>query len=518
MARAKLQTRTKTNTDRQRRRFAWGDLVAGLSVALIAVPQTLAYADLAGMPAYTGIYALATSAIAAAFFASSPYLQTGPAAITAILTLGILTPLAVPGSPEFIALAGALALVVGGVRVLVGLLRLGAVAYLMSQPLLKGFMTAAALLIVLSQLPGALGLGTVSGNVLPSTLQVLSRPQDWHWAAVGLTAATVLLVRFGSRVHPLFPGVLVAVGLGILFSLLSDYAGPVVGSVQPSFPSLQLEQPWAALPDLLVGGLVIAFVGFAEAASIARTYATRQRRVWHADREFISQGVANLAAGFFGGFPVGGSFGRSSVNYLAGARTRWSGLVTGLAVLAFVPLMGLVSPLPKAVLSGIIIAAVLPLVRLDELYELRRYSKPQTILAWLTFALTLALAPRIDYAVSIGVSAALLIHLWREQNIVIDYWIDDGTVHVKPMGVLWFGSIFQLDRTLDRVLADFPTAEALWLHLGGLGRIDLSGALTIRRLLEDATASGLAVMVLDVPPGARKWMRNLLAHEGKKGT
>ncbi len=487
----------------------FADLVAGLSVALVAIPQSMAYAELAGMPAYTGLYAVGTAALAAAFFASSPYLQTGPVATTSLLTFGVLSQLAVPGGAQYVAYAGLLALVVGVTRVLVGVLRLGSVAYLLSQPVLSGFMSAAALLIVLSQLPAALGVPAAGHNVVLNGFAALVDPAAWRPAAALLALVTVLLVRLGRRVHPLFPGVLVAVVLGIVYSTFFAYGGARVGQVPAGLPPVHLVQPWGALPQLFVGGVVIALVGFAEAASIARTYATQERSRWRANREFIGQGVANLAAGLFGGFPVGGSFARSSVNRLAGAKTRWSGAVTGLAVLAFLPFTFVIAPLPKAVLGAVVIAAVSKLLRLRELWAFKDLSRPQALLAWTTFLLTLLLAPRVDYALLAGIGLAVAVHLWREQRLVVRRTCEGATLTILPLGVLWFGSAFHLEDSLSDALAEYPQAGRLVLDLGGLGRVDLSGALALKQLLSDAREAGLEVALEHVPPFAEKWLTRL---------
>jgi SulP family sulfate permease len=400
--------------------FSIGDIFAGVSVAMVVIPQSLAYAELAGMPAYTGLYAVALPAIAAAFFVSSPYLQTGPVALTSLLTFGVLSPLATSGSPEYLGLAALLALIVGAVRVLIGLVRFGSVAYLMSQPVLIGFTSAAAILILSSQLPTALGAPAPSSGVLPGALWTLARPDTWELTSVGLTGMTIAIILIGRRLHPLFPGVLIAVCLGIGFSHLTGYEGAVVGAIPAGFPRLHLAFPRTAFPALVIGGGVIALVGFAEAASICRTYATQDRMRWDANQEFISQGVANVASGLFNGFPVGGSFSRSSVNRLAGATSRWSGAATGLVVLAFLPFTAVLSALPKAILGAIVVAAVLNLIQFRQLLELWRYSHPQASIAWLTFGLTLLLIPRIDLAVLMGIGLAVAQHLRREQRLIFE--------------------------------------------------------------------------------------------------
>ena len=206
----------------------------------------------------------------------------------------------------------------------------------MSQPVLMGFSSAAALLIFTSQLPTALGVSAPIAAYYCQALWTLAHPRAWEPMSVAVTGLTSNHL-LGRRLHPLFPGVLVAMGLGIGMSYLTGYAGAVIGTIPTGLPHLQLILPWAAFPTLLISGGVIALVGFSEAVAIARTYATQERMKWDANQEFISQGMANIAAGLFGGFPVGSSFSRSAINHLAGASSRWSGAIAGLTVVAFLP-------------------------------------------------------------------------------------------------------------------------------------------------------------------------------------
>jgi SulP family sulfate permease len=483
-----------------------GDLLAGTSVAMLAIPQAMAYANLAGMPAYTGLYVAAFPPIAAAYFASSPYLQTGPVALTALLTFAVLSQVATPGSPEYLGFAALLALMVGVVRLAVGLARLGSVSYLMSQPMLIGFTSAAAILICLSQLPTALGVQPPMEHVLPRTFWTLTHPPLWELGSLILSILTILFVHMGRRLHPLFPGVLLAVGIGLGYSHWWGYGGPILGHVPTGLPSLHWDFPWFSLPSLIIGCGVIAILGFAEPASIARTYATQDRIPWDANQEFIGQGVANLVAALAGGFPVGGSFSRSAANHLAGAKTRWSGAITGVVVLLFLPFAAVLHDLPRAVLGAIVIATVLNLVRPRELLGLLKYSRPQGTIGLITFFLTLALAPRIEIAVVVGVVLSVAHHLRREQQLVFDHWTDASGLHFKPQGVLWFGSAYTVEAEFAKLLAKYPQAIDIKLHLGGLGRIDLSAAIMFKQLMEDARAAGIKVELLDVPPMAKSWV------------
>jgi len=476
----------------------WRDLVAGFSVALVLVPQSLAYAELAGMPAERGLYAAALPPLAAALFASSPYLQTGPVAITSLLTFGALSAVAVPGSGEYVALALLLALIVGVVRLAIGLARSGVVAYLMSQPVLLGFTSAAAILIVLSQLPTALGVDPASEGVLERAADAFADVGAWETSALLLSVATVALVLLGGRLHALFPGVLVAAAVAIAYSELADYGGATVGSVGGGLPPFSVDFPWTSLGTLALPGLVIALVGFAEPAAIARTFAAQERRPWDPNREFVSQGVANVTAAFSGGFPVGGSFSRSALNRLSGARTRWSGAVTGLLVLAFLPFGSALSSLPKAVLAAIVIASVVGLIRLLPLLRLFRFSRGQFVVGAATFVLTLVLSPHVERALVIGILLSIGLHLRRELSLEVASWTEGSELHLRPRGVLWFGSARTLEDAVLKLLAEHSDAERLVVHLDALGRIDMTGALALRALLQDAREAGVTVEVVDV--------------------
>lgn len=482
------------------------DLLAGLNVVLVLVPQALAYAELAGVPPVYGLYAAALPALAAAFFASSPYLQTGPTALMSLLAFGLVSVYAVPGSPEYIAFVGLLAIIVGLVRLVLGLLRLGEIVYLMSEPVLLSFTTAAGVLILASQVPTVLGVQPDGTGIIGSAMSVLLRPWDWHLPSLAFAVLALLIILAGKRLHPLFPGVLLAVVAGVLMSTFTEYSGAIVGMITLGMPTFAYEVPREALAQLLLGGTVIAIVGFAEVASISRHYATEERQRWSPNREFVSQGLANLTAGFVGGFPVGGSFSRSAINRQAGARTRWSGAITGILVLAMLPFVNLLAPLPRAVLGAIIISAVFQLVRPQQLLRLRRFSRPQFAIALSTFVLVLALEPRLDLALVVAVLLSMGVHLFREVRIDLEGVYGAGTLHLTPRGVLWFGSAAKFEEKVLDVLASYPDTKRLVLHFEGLGRIDLTGAFAITRLIEDAQAAGIMVEIKDVPPQARKFV------------
>jgi SulP family sulfate permease len=491
-----------------------GDLIAGVTVALVLIPQSLAYAELAGMPPVHGLYAATIALIVVAPLASSPYLQTGPVAVTSVLTFTALSALAEPRSDEYVRLALLLALVVGVIRLAVGLLRAGALAYLMSRPMLLGFVPAAAVFIAASQLPAAMGAAAPAGGVLERAGWTLAHPRAWDVPAAALSGLALIIALGARRLHPVFPAVVVAVVVATALAEVLGYGGPTIGNLDVGLPPISADLPWSSAPDLLLPGAIIALIGFAEPAAIARSFATQDRVHWDANREFVSQGAANVAAAFSGGFPVGGSFSRSALNRLAGARTAWSGAVTGLAVLVALPLTFVLAPVPSAVLAAIVITAVIPLMTLRPVAALWRDSRPATLIAVGTFAATLAMAPRIERGVLVGIALSVAVHLWRELHIEVDAWEEEGTLHLRPHGVLWFGAVQVFEDALLAELARHRGAHAVHVHFDGLGRLDITAAGALRELLERTLRSGLAVEVSDVRARDRRLVDGVILRSG----
>lgn len=485
-------------------RSTWlADGLAGGSVALVLIPQALAYSEIAGFPAHIGLYASALPLIAAAFFASSPYLQTGPTALTALFTLGALTPIAEAGTREYILLASLLALLVGVIRLALGIARLGSFAYVMSEPVVLGFTAGGAILILASQVPTMLGVSGTDG-IFQSALDSLRAPGDWQLEAVAVSVLTVAVVLLGRRLHPLFPGVLVAVVAGVVWSRLAGYDGRIVGDIPRRLLDPSLDLPWSRVGSLLVPGFVIALVGFAEPASIARTLAAQDRQPWDASRDLSAQGVANIVSGMSGSFPIGGSLGRSALNRMAGARTRWSGAFTGVVVLAALPLAFLVEPLPRAVLGAIVAVVVFRLIRLVAIARLWAISPLQMLIATGTLIATLATAPRVERGVLIGIALSVVTHLYREMDLSL-VAVGDGTrVVVSPRGVLWFGTAHKLEDIVVNAIAGHDDVDALEIDLTGVGRLDFTGAEELRSLCSDIEASGIDVSVVGVPAHAQR--------------
>lgn len=478
---------------------ATGDLIAGATVALILIPQSLAYAGVAGLPAERGLVAAILPPLVGAVAASSRYLQTGPTAITALLSFGALSAVAAPASASFVALAAVLAVIVGILRAAMGLLRLGSIAYLMSPTVLAGFTSAAALIIIASQVPAALGSKGEHDNPLVAAGALLLQPDRWSLPALAVAVAVVGIVVTARRLSPLLPASLIAlIGFSVA-ARLGDYPAAVVGPMRLQL-GVSLDIDPASVGRLILPAIVIALVGFAEPAAIARRYAAADREPWDPDREFIGQGAANLAAGISGAFPVGGSFSRTALSRLAGARSRWAGVVTSLAVVALLPFVWILETLPVAALSAVVIAAVAGLVGPGAMLYYRRVSGAQFAVALVTFGGTVAFAPHVEYGIVAGVTAAVGVHLWRENRVFATTWMEGQELHLRPRGVLYFMSVPRLEVVALRYLSQHPAARSMVLHLDGLGRVDVTGAMALRQMLLDARDAGLEIEIRDVPP------------------
>lgn len=488
-----------------------GDVVAAVSVALVLVPQSLAYAELAGVPPVNGLYTAAVAAIAAGVIGSSPYLQTGPTALTSLLCLGALAPVAGPSAADVAVHAALLALVVGTARLLLGVLRWGVVAYLMSQPVVSAFTVAAAVLIVASQLPPLLDVPSTSGNPLLAAGHALGQPGGWDPAAIAVGLGMVAVIVLSRRISPLVPGALVGSVVALGLTATGILSVTEVGQIPDGLPPLTTGLPWGSLGSLVVPGLVIALVGFAEPASISRKYAAEDRTTWDPDREFVGQGLANVVAGMFSGYPVGGSFSRSALNRLSGARTRWSGVLTGLAVLAVMPFASVLGGLPRAALAGLVVAAVLSLLEVRSFRDAWRFSRPQFLVAFPTFVATLVAAPRVERGVLVGVALSLAVHLWRELRLELDVWTTGDTLHVQPQGVLYFASAPSLETRVMALMAATPDLSRVVVHLDKIGRLDLTGALVLRSLVEDMRGARADVVVIGAQPQARRLVEAVLA-------
>ena len=492
-------------------RITVADVVAGVSVALLLIPQSLAYAGIAGVPPAVGLYAAAIPAVAAAIFASSPYLQTGPTAMTALLAFGAVSSLAEPLSAEFVALTALFALLVGVMQLGIGLTKLGVVAYFISRPVMTGFTWGAVILIVASQIPTLLGVERGDGGLIGEAFSALTSPGDWHTGSLLFGLAAMVVIEGARRLNRKAPGVLVAVAGAIGLSLATGFTGSTVGAIPEGLPGLFLDMPWGSAGSLLIPAIVISLVAFTEAAALSTVYAVQDQARWDPSREFVSQGTANIAAGFSSGFLVGASFSRSSVNRLTGARTRWSGAVTGLTVLAFLPIVGVLESLPSSVLAAVVIVAVVRLISPGEATSLVHGSRLQAGVALATLVLTLALSPHIDIAVIIGVVLAIVVQARSGFRMGVSVDVSEETMRLSVSGVIFFGSTPRLMRAFRKSMSQHEGIERLVIDLGETRQVVFTGGDALQTIAIHAMAAGLEVEIVQVPDGSQRAVAGVLA-------
>ena len=408
------------------------DLLAGIIVTIMLIPQSLAYALLASLPPQVGLYASILPLIAYALFGSSRTLSVGPVAVVSLMTAAAIGKIAVPGSPEYLAAALLLALLSGLFLLGLGLARLGAIANLLSHPVISGFISASAVLIAVSQMKHILGLpvqGHSLAEILPTLLDRLAETNLPTLAIGALGIAFLVWVR--ARLKPL----LVRAGLGPRLADALAKAGPVaaviasiaavtlldlhdagvriVGDIPRGLPPLTLPAFDLDLwQRLLPAAALIGLVGFVESVSVAETLAAKRRQRIDANQELVGLGAANLGAAFTGGYPVTGGFSRSVVNYAAGAETPMAGVITaGLIALTVAFLTPLFFHLPNAVLAATIIVAVLSLVDLGAIRRTWRYSKAD--FAAMAATIVLVLAVGVEAGIVAGVLLSVVLFLWR---------------------------------------------------------------------------------------------------------
>src|SRR4051812_22690978 len=390
-----------------RRDWLRGDLIAGLTVWAVLVPEALAYATIAGVSPVVGLYAAPGALILYAAFGSSRHLVTGPMAATAALSAAAVGDLAAGGSSEFVELTVTLALVVGIMALVAGLLRLGFLASFISEPVLKGFIVGLALTIIVGQIPKLLGIPKTDGDFFEQLWGLLGHLGDIDGGTLLVGAASLALVIGLRAAAPAVPGSLVAVLLGIAtvkaFDL--DHHGiAIVGHIEGGLPSF-------GLPDVssdryldlgaVAGGVML--VGFAEGLGASKTYAARNHYDIDANRELIGLGAANLGAGLSSGMIVNGSLSKTAVNGSAGANSQLSGIVVaGLTVVTLLFLTALFEDLPEATLAAVVIAALIELVDVPALVRLYRFHTRGA-------GRELALAARPDFVAALAALLGVLV-------------------------------------------------------------------------------------------------------------
>jgi SulP family sulfate permease len=512
------------------------DIVAGIVTAIMLIPQSMAYAQLAGLPPQIGLYTSVVPLIVYALLGTSGQLSVGPVAITSLLVFSGVGALAEPGSARYIALVLLLALMVGVIKFGLGLLRMGAILNFISHPVLSAFTTASALIIAAGQLKyllgykiggeyfyqivaqAATGIGKTNSTTL--TIGLLSivlllffrkglRP---ILSKAGLAPLTVTLIVSAAPLVTVIGGILAA-WLGALDqSAKVAIVGSIPGGLSPlSIPALSLADMEALLPT----ALTIVLVSVVESIAVAKSLASKRRSSIDPDQELIALGAANIAAALFSGYPVTGGFARSVVNYQAGAITGLASLVTAsgiaLILLFFTPLFYY---LPQAVLAATVIVAVFGLVDFGEPRRIWQTNRSDALTWAATFLAVLLFG--IETGIFAGVALSLILYLWRTSrpHVAIVGRMGESEVyrnvlrhqvqtwpHVVAVRVdesLYFANTRYLEDTLLRIVAERPEVRHLLLIGSAINEIDSSAMHTLEQLARELRDSGVELHLAEI--------------------
>jgi SulP family sulfate permease len=510
--------------------FLFGDLTAGIIVTSLLIPQSMAYALLAGLPPQIGLYASIAPAIIYPLFGTSRVLAVGPVAVDSLMVAAAIAKFAPQNPSEYALLALTLAFLVGAIEVLMGVLRLGFLVNFLSRSVTSGFISGAALIIAFSQVKHLFGLkipSTESFGQLVTLIATKLSQTNAITLALGLASVGILLYFNNPLVKQLkrrgwndiqilplsksAPLLVVIFGTLLVWGLhLDKVAGiKVVGDIPAGLPPLTLPTlDLSTLKALLPAALGISLVGYTEGFAGGQALASKRRERIDANQELLAFGMANLGASVTGGYPVTGGVSRSVVNYAAGANTGLASIVTGLLVVITVMfLTPLFYFLPQTVLAAIIITAVYKLIDLATLKRMWAYDKADAI-AWIaTFIGVLALG--VEKGIILGAIIALALHLWRTSHPHIaivgrlgdsehfrnvlryDVKTSPEVLAVRVDASLYFANAKYLENFLTKTIADRPEVKSVLLVCSAINLIDASALEVLEGLIADLDSVGI---------------------------
>jgi SulP family sulfate permease len=494
---------------------------AGFSVALLMVPQSVAYAALAGMPLVTGLYAALLPALVGVMWGGSTRLSIGPSALTCVLISASLTGLAQPSSAQWVNLAIWLALLAGTLQLLMGVLRYGWLLNLISSPVMMGFTQAAGLLIMASQLPALTGWQTGG---------------SFQWTDVGFGAASLAALFLAKKWAPKSPSIMLVVAASAAVSYAMGYAangGAVIGALPASLPSLGLPQLLTLEELMFLAGpaVLIALVSFLEAASCAKTENQKEGTVWQENQDLMGQGLAKIVSGLSGSFATSTSFSRSAINLASGAKTGWAVVGTTSFVLLAVFASPALFHVPRAVLAAVVILAVSSLIQPMAFVKLWRIARIEAMTAGMTFGITLLSTPRIYWGVLAGVLLGLSHFLYtRLHPRIIEVGLhEDGSLrdrhlwHLPPLAAnvfairmdaeLDFAAASSFEKYITEKLSDQTQIQHVCLFAQSINRIDATGVETLQQLRHYLKRRGIQLHI----SGIKLPVENALKLAGELG-
>lgn len=498
------------------------DVVAGITGATILVPQSMAYAAIAGLPPVVGLYASVVPVLAYALFGRSRQLSVGPLATISIIGAVALAKLAPAGSPRYVEYAATLALLVGVIHIGLGIGRLGFLMRFLSEPLMAGFISAVGVIIITTQLAPLFGYSVPQESLAYQTVYEWASRLDqvgWGTLAIGLATIAILLVAKRRPRIPTALALVIAGSLAVLAFGLDGEGIAVVGHVPSGLAGPQVPPlGWDVVRTLLPAAFAITFVGFLESIALTREYAREHHYDVTTDGELVALGVSNAAAGLFQGMIVTGAVTRSSIVDAAGARTQLSGVVTACVVaplLIFVP--DVFSDIPIAVLAGIVIAAVIGFLKVKEARRLWRVKRSDFWIMMLSFASTIALG--LEFGVLLTTVASLVIIIYRVTRPRIpelgrlpgtDAFVElgrhpaaetfPGTVIVRPESPLVYTSAESIEHRLEDLDEGVHTVV---LDASGVNHVDATGDHVLRTVTQRLRERGVRLLLVNVHDDVR---------------
>lgn len=508
------------------------DLVAGITVAVILLPQAIAFSSIAELPAEMGLYAAIVAGVIAALWGSSNHVQSGPANAISLLVLSSLVTTVAPGTPEFAVAAGVLAVMVGLFQLTLGLAGLGVLVNFVSHSVVAGFASGAGILIIFKQLRYFLGLD-FPGRDLADTISglVTHFPQTHAFTtALGvLTIATVVICR---KWKLRLPGSLIAMistSLVVYFFRLDQQGVNVIGELPSSFPPLsKLPLDRDMISHLSAGALAVGSIGLVQTSAIARSISTQSGQRLDSNQEFVGQGLANMAAGLFSGYPCAGSFSRSAVNYESGARTSMSAIFSSLFVLiALFTVAPLAAFLPRSALAGVLIVASVGLIDHREILRISRGARSDAAILAVTLLGTLFL--HIEFAVLTGILLSFAVYIIKTSvpevvpvlpDLDFRHFVQRPGQSPCPQlaimeirGDLYFGAVHHVEEAIDRFLSRQPDYRFLLLRMKGVNQCDFSGIHALESITRSFRKRGGDVYLTRLQQSILELMQSTGFHE-----
>lgn len=507
------------------------DLIAGLTVWGVGIPTAMAYAGIAGVPPEAGLYSALAAMLLYGIFSSSRHVKVTASSTMAVMSAAVIAPLAGGDATTYWALTSALALVVGVMLLLAGIVRLGFIADFLSKPVVTGFVFGLAITIAVGQLPKLFGLPAGSGNVFEQIAQLVVQLGQANLYTIGVSVVTIALIVLLRRTVPQIPSGLVALAFGILLSALlnlASYGVSVVGAIPtglPQFgiPAFELSQ----LPFLIAGAGGIVFLAVGESLGSARAFAAKNHYAIDGDQELIAMGMANLGTGLSQGMTTDASLSISATAESAGAKTQLTALVSAALILVTILfLTGLFAPLPNAVLASIVISSVIGLM---DFPELRRYRKGRrTDFALALVALFGVIFSDVLVGLSIAVLLSLMIVLYRASRPYMallgrvpeqrgeygdlarhpDYQELEGLIIFRVDAPLFFANANVADKEIrSRIALREPTPQTIIIDLAATSDLDIASADMLDDLIGDLQSINIQVLLAQVRGAVRERMR-----------